>query len=65
MFKSRLANMLLAISVLILALALTGCSNKEPAGPVEKVIKIGFIGPLSGDMKAFGESTKNAFNLAV
>lgn len=65
MFKSRLANMFLAISVLILALALTGCSNKEPAGPVEKVIKIGFIGPLSGDMKAFGESTKNAFNLAV
>ena len=65
MLKSRSGNMFLAILVLILALAITGCSSNKPASPVEKVIKIGFIGPLSGDMKAFGESTKNAFNLAV
>jgi branched-chain amino acid transport system substrate-binding protein len=65
MFKSRLDNMFLAVLVIILALAVTGCSNNKPASPAEKVIKIGFIGPLSGDMKAFGESTKNAFNLAV
>lgn len=27
--------------------------------------KIGFIGPLTGDVKTFGESTKNAFELAI
>jgi branched-chain amino acid transport system substrate-binding protein len=54
------------LAVLLLALIANGCSSsKEPAQPSEKVIKIGFIGPLSGDMKTFGESTKNAFNLAV
>jgi branched-chain amino acid transport system substrate-binding protein len=31
----------------------------------EKVIKIGLIAPLSGDVKTFGESTKNAFELAL
>ncbi len=29
------------------------------------VIKIGLITPLTGDVKTFGESTKNAFNIAL
>lgn len=33
------------------------------AGPKE--IKIGLITPLSGDVKTFGESVRNAFNIAV
>jgi len=28
-------------------------------------LKIGFIGPLTGDVKTFGESTKNGFDMAV
>ncbi len=40
------------------ALALSGCA--EPKG-----IKIGLITPLSGDEKTFGESTRNAFEVAV
>ncbi len=48
------------LSVLIMALLLTGCQ-----APEEKVIKIGFIGPLTGDVKTFGESTKNGFQMAI
>jgi len=39
-----------------------------PAGckaPPPKEIKIGLITPISGDVKTFGESVKNAFELAV
>lgn len=48
------------LSALIMALLLTGCK-----APEEKVIKIGFIGPLTGDVKTFGESTKNGFQMAI
>lgn len=66
MFKSRLC-MLLAFLALIPALIAAGCIGgvKDQPQQDEKVIKIAFIGPLSGDMKTFGESAKNAFNLAV
>lgn len=61
------------IILLGLALMLAGCGQKNEApkqqsgtsAPAEKVIKIGFIGPLTGDVKTFGESTKNAFLLAL
>ena len=33
--------------------------------PPEKEIRIGLITPLSGDVKTFGESVKNAFDIAV
>lgn len=33
--------------------------------PVENVIRIGLIAPLSGEVKDFGESVKNAFNIAL
>ena len=64
MLKDRLF-MLPVVFILSAALFLTGCSSKEPARHNEKVIKIGFIGPLTGDMKTFGESTRNAFDLAI
>ena len=64
MLKDRLF-MLPVVFILSAALFLTGCSSKEPARQNEKVIKIGFIGPLTGDMKTFGESTRNAFDLAI
>lgn len=52
--------------VLALSLVMTaGCGGKGSSNPGEKVIKIGFIGPLSGYVKNFGESNKNAFNLAI
>ncbi len=34
-------------------------------GKQENVIKIGLIAPLTGDVKTFGESTKNGFLLAI
>jgi branched-chain amino acid transport system substrate-binding protein len=58
--------LVLMILVLGLALVLAGCgSDNKTTGTGEKVIKIGFIGPLTGDVKTFGESTKNGFLLAL
>jgi len=34
-------------------------------GPTEKVIKIGLVAPLTGDVKTFGESTRNGFTIAI
>lgn len=58
-------GLVLMVLLLGLALVVSGCGGKEPAKSGEKVIKIGFTGPLTGDVKTFGESTKNAFNLAI
>jgi branched-chain amino acid transport system substrate-binding protein len=49
-----------AAIVAVLALLLAGCKS-----PPSKEIKIGLITPLTGDVKTFGESVKNAFELAV
>ena len=49
-----------AAVVAALALLLAGCKS-----PPAKEIKIGLITPLTGDVKTFGESVKNAFELAV
>ncbi|HUW64481.1 MAG TPA: ABC transporter substrate-binding protein [Spirochaetia bacterium] len=59
--KKRLVAVLMALS-LGLSLAVTGCGQ---AASSSNVIKIGFIGPLTGDVKTFGQSTQNAFNLAI
>ena len=48
-----------AIAVAV-ALFLAACK-----APPAKEIKIGLITPLTGDVKTFGESVKNAFELAV
>lgn len=58
-------GLILMVLLLGLVLVVSGCGGKEPAKSGEKVIKIGFTGPLTGDVKTFGESTKNAFNLAI
>jgi len=34
-------------------------------GGAKETIKIGLITPLTGDVKTFGESTKNAFYIAL
>lgn len=46
-------------SILLLGLLCLSC------GPKEKVIKIGMVSPLTGDVKTFGESTRNGFTLAI
>ncbi|NJD61835.1 MAG: ABC transporter substrate-binding protein [Deltaproteobacteria bacterium] len=46
--------------VVALALILGGCK-----APPAREIKIGLITPLTGDVKTFGESVKNAFEIAV
>ncbi|MEW6547110.1 MAG: ABC transporter substrate-binding protein [Bacillota bacterium] len=57
--------------LLVASLLLTvGCAQKpeeKPSAqqPQEKVIRIGMIAPLTGDVKTFGESTKNGFLLAL
>jgi len=45
--------------VLLISLFYTGFSLAKD------VVKIGLITPLTGDVKTFGESTKNAFNIAL
>jgi len=46
------------------AAAPTAAAAAKPAGsPV--AVKIGLIAPLTGDVKTFGESTRNGFELAV
>lgn len=45
--------------VLLISLFCTGFSFAKD------VVKIGLITPLTGDVKTFGESTKNAFNIAL
>jgi branched-chain amino acid transport system substrate-binding protein len=46
--------------VVALALILGGCK-----APPSREIRIGLITPLTGDVKTFGESVKNAFEIAV
>ncbi|MEW6726811.1 MAG: ABC transporter substrate-binding protein [Bacillota bacterium] len=68
----KLSKWMVLLTVLLLSVALVaaGCGGGDKAGDQkaaegEKVITIGFIGPLTGDVKTFGESTKNAFLLAL
>lgn len=65
-------NTLMAVAlvlVMVLSALVSACTQKAPGetegGKEEKVIKIGFIGPLTGDVKTFGESTKNGFELSI
>jgi len=52
------------LSLLALAVLLAGLFPSCKSPPA-KEIKIGLITPLSGDVKTFGESVKNAFEIAV
>jgi branched-chain amino acid transport system substrate-binding protein len=40
-------------------------SNKPSYTVPTFALKLGFLGPLTGDVKTFGESTRNAFQMAV
>lgn len=66
--RKKLWSILLVV-VLSLALVVTGCSGQGKTGTQgasgEKVIKIGFIAPLTGDVKTFGESAQKGFDLAL
>ncbi len=62
---------LLTVLIMSVALVATGCGGdkkegeKKAAGADDKVIKIGILAPLTGDVKTFGESTVNGAKLAV
>lgn len=66
--KWAIITMVMLLSV---ALVVSGCGGGEKkeegkeAASGEKVVKIGLITPLTGDVKTFGESTQNAFKLAL
>lgn len=65
----RVTAVLLVVLLAASLVLASGCAKKpeQPAAqqPQEKVIKIGMIAPLTGDVKTFGESTKNGFLLAL
>ncbi|BAF58258.1 MAG: ABC transporter substrate-binding protein [Pelotomaculum sp.] len=64
MFKNKWGPVLLILA-LGLVLVAAGCGGKEPAKSGEKVIKVGLVAPLTGDVQSFGEYTKNGFLLAL
>lgn len=59
----------LAIAAIAVTLLVSGCSSsKEPATQGtgdDKVVKIGLITPLQGDVKTYGESVLKGFELAL
>lgn len=55
-------SLLIFSILLVLILAFAFCMN---VGAKEKVVKIGFIGPLTGPNAAQGVGAKNSFDLAV
>jgi len=50
------------IRTLCISLILLLCIS---CAPQENVIRIGLVAPLTGDVKTFGESTKNGFTMAI
>lgn len=60
----RLFAAVLVLSLFVLA-ACGGANTSKQSGSSSKVIKIGFIGPLSGVAKTYGESAKKGFDLAL
>ena len=72
MFKK--SKFLIVLLVFALALTLlTGCGGQDQSGnadaegqsATEEVIKIGTVGPLTGDVATYGISTKNGVEIAV
>ena len=60
---SKKVWLVIGLVALVAMLAVAGCGQQTATN--EKVIKIGLITPLTGDVKTFGESTKNAVELAL
>lgn len=63
--KLRKIGYILLIVMLGVSLLASGCTQKAASSGEEKLVKIGLIMPLTGDMKTFGESSKNGFLLAL
>jgi branched-chain amino acid transport system substrate-binding protein len=55
-----LLTVLLAVSLLA-----TACTTKEAAPDTDAPIKIAILAPLSGDVKTFGESTRDGAMMAI
>ena len=55
---NKMKNKLILILAVLSLIFIIACGNKEN-------IKIGFIGPLSGDVASMGQSAKAAVELAV
>ncbi|MHB1415227.1 MAG: ABC transporter substrate-binding protein [Chloroflexota bacterium] len=51
--------------LLAVAITLSGCSSLQGGSSGSSALKVGVIAPLTGDVKTFGESTKNGVALAV
>ncbi|MEW6242923.1 MAG: branched-chain amino acid ABC transporter substrate-binding protein [Bacillota bacterium] len=65
----RLTGLLIVVA-LFFGFSLTGCGRdaaapKDTAPETPKVVKIGFIGPLTGPNAYQGTGARNAFNLAI
>ncbi len=74
--KFKISNLWVfgTIASLIVAILLSGCTGsggtKDPADPggskdAGKIIKIGMVGPLTGDYATYGQSVKNGVQTAV
>jgi len=64
----RVSKWVALLTVILFSLSIiAGCGGggKAPAPAAVEEIKIGLIAPLTGDVKTFGESVKNAFELAI
>lgn len=66
-FISKNTKIIIGIIIVIAIIAIGySISNKQPAEPVsQEPIKIGFIGPMSGQAAAYGDYVKRAFQLGV
>ena len=60
-FKGRMS----LVAVAALALALSACGKKEPAGGDVEVIKIGHVGPVSGPIAHLGKDNENGARMAI
>lgn len=69
MFKIAGKKMFLIIlaGILVATIVLAGCAPKKEEPKVEEPeeIKIGLVTPLTGEVATFGQSTKNAVEMAV
>ena len=66
MSKTSKSILWIVVAIIVIALIWIGVSkNQTPQTTEGEIIKIGFIGPLSGDASVVGISEKNAVEMAV
>ena len=68
-FRAFPAKLIPVIGLVVLAIAFTGCPQKQPGNqPAQKQVpelKIGAVMPRSGQIAAFGDETKQGIDMAV